>query len=397
MATPTHTDPGQVTSRIFTFAGEEEEPFRLQGGEALGPITLAYEVYGELNPARDNAVLLFHALSGSQHAAGYNPAVDGVGERWTEECHVGWWEGFIGPGKALDTRRLCVICANYLGGCYGSTGPASVSPHTGRPYGASFPRITFADIVDTQMRLLDHLGIHQLHAVIGASVGGMMCLDLATRYPDRVGIVVPMATGLSTTPLQRIHGFEQIFALEKDPHFAGGDYYEGPLPVDGLALARMIAHKTFVSLHAMEDRARVEVQDTAVEEGWYAISHPLESYMLYQGRKFARRFDANTYLRLLDAWQRFRLVGQEEGDSLVDLFSRCRHQRYLVFSIDSDVSFYPEEQEDLVRVLKEAGVATMRITVHSDKGHDAFLVEPELFTPHLVHTLNPLSGNQQLP
>lgn len=388
MGATTATGLGEVESRVFTFAGQGEEPFRLQSGQTLGPISLAYEVYGELNAARDNAILLFHALSGSQHAAGYNPAVDGVGERWTEECRVGWWEGFIGPGKALDTRRFCVLCANYLGGCYGSTGPVSISPQTGRPYGASFPRITFADIVDTQMRLLDHLGIHRLHAVTGASVGGMMCLDLATRHPDRVGIVIPIATGLSTTPLQRIHGLEQIFALERDPHFAGGDYYGRPPPVDGLALARMIAHKTFVSLHAMEDRARLEVQDTTVEEGWYAVSHPLESYMLYQGRKFARRFDANTYLRILDAWQHFSLCSPQEGDGLVELFSRCRHQRYLVFSIDSDVCYYPEEQEDLVRVLKAAGVASMRITVHSDKGHDAFLVEPELFTPHLVHTLD---------
>jgi len=379
------TDLDSVESSTFTFAGEGEEPFCLRSGESLAPVTLAYEVYGELSPARDNAVLLFHALSGSQHAAGYNAAVEGVGDRWTDECQVGWWEGFIGPGKALDTDRLCVICANYLGGCYGSTGPASISPATGQPYGSTFPHLTFADIVDSQVRLLDHLGIDRLHSTIGASVGGMMCLDLATRYPERVGIVVPIATGMSTTPLQRLHNLEQIYALERDPHFARGDYYRSQAPLDGLALARMIAHKTFVSLHALEDRARLEVQGPARVAGWYGISHSLESYMLHQGHKFARRFDANTYLRILDAWQGFALA---DGGEPEELFSRCGHQRYLVFSIDSDVCFYPDEQEDLARALKRAGVDSMRITVHSDKGHDAFLVEPQLFTPHLTHTLN---------
>ena len=215
-----------------------------------------------------------------------------------------------------------------------------------------------------------------------------MCLDLATRYPDRVRIVVPIATGLTTTPLQRLLNLEQIYALERDPRFARGDYYDGPGPVDGLALARMIAHKTFVSLHALEDRARLEVQDPATEEGWYGLSHALESYMLHQGRKFAQRFDANTYLRVLDAWQGFGVSGVPDGGDPAEAFAPCRHQRYLVFSIDSDVCFYPEEQEDLARVLKRAGVECMRITVHSDKGHDAFLVEPQLFTPHLTHTLN---------
>jgi homoserine O-acetyltransferase len=238
------------------------------------------------------------------------------------------------------------------------------------------------------MRLLDHLGVERLHAAIGASLGGMMCLSLATRYPDRVGIVIPIASSIEVTPLQRIHNFEQIYAIERDPNFRGGDYYDGPHPDYGLALARMISHKTFVSLHTMEDRARLEITQPEDTFSWYPIANPLESYMLHQGLKFVERFDANTYLRISEAWQHFSLAGEAGVHNLDELFSRCRDQRYLIFSIDSDVCFYPEEQEEMVRVLKQAGVRSMRITVHSEKGHDAFLIEPELFTPHLAHMLN---------
>ena len=376
---------GSTESLFYTFA--EEESFRLRSGDELGPITLAFEAYGELNAARDNAILLFHALSGSQHAAGHNPDVPGTNGRWTDECQLGWWDGFIGPGKAVDTRRFFVICVNYLGGCYGSTGPSSINAETGRPYGSSFPRITLSDIVDSQVRLLDELDIERLHAVIGASLGGMMCFSLATRYPDRVGIVVPIASSLDVTPLQLIHNFEQIYAIEQDPNFRGGDYYDCQPPNHGLALARMISHKTFVSLRMMEDRARVEVARAEENFPWYPISSPIESYMLHQGTKFVERFDANTYLRITDAWQRFDLVAEAGGEDLNALFLRCRNQRYLIFSIESDVCFYPEEQEEMAGVLKKAGVPSMRITVHSEKGHDSFLIEPELFTPHLVHTL----------
>jgi len=375
---------GPTESQFHTF----EEPLRLCSGDELGPITLAYETYGELSAERDNAILVFHALSGSQHAAGHNRCVPGTDGRWTSECQDGWWDGFIGPGKAVDTRRFFVVCINYLGGCYGSTGPSSIDAKTGRPYGSSFPRITLSDIVDSQVRLLDVLGIKRLHAVIGASLGGMMCLSLATRYPKRVGIVVPIASSLDVTPLQLIHNFEQICAIEQDPNFRGGDYYDGEAPDRGLALARMISHKTFVSLRMMEDRARMEVARAAEDFPWYPVSSPIESYMLHQGTKFVERFDTNSYLRITDAWQQFDLVAEAGGEDLNELFSLCQHQRYLIFSIDSDVCFYPDEQEEMVRVLKKGGMQSMRITVHSEKGHDSFLIEPELFTPHLAHILN---------
>ena len=376
---------GLIETRLHTFA--EDKPMLLGNGEVLGPITLAYETHGELNEKRDNAILLFHALSGSHHVAGFTESVPGVGERWTSECQVGWWDDFVGPDKAIDTRRFYVICANYLGGCYGSTGPSSLDPATGKPYGSSFPHVSVADVVDSQMQLLDHLKIEKLHAVIGASLGGMMCLSLATRYPQRVDVVVPIAASIEVKPLQRIHNFEQICAIEHDPHFCGGDYYEGPSPDRGLALARMISHKTYVSLYTMQDRARQEVLPTEGKFSWYPLANPLESYMLYQGHKFIERFDANSFLRIVDFWQRFDLVAESGAESMDELFARCREQNYLIFSIDSDVCFYPEWQEEMASVLKQVGVRNMRITVHSEKGHDSFLLEPELFTPHLAYIL----------
>lgn len=377
---------GKARTLFFEFHNPRR-PLRLRLGATLDRFTLAYEVYGRMNADRSNVILLFHAMTGSQHAAGYNPAVPGVDDRWTEEMHEGWWNGFIGPGCPLDTRKFCVVCANYLGGCYGSTGPASIRRDTGRRWGPSFPVLRMSDIVDSQMLLLDHLGVGQLHAVAGASIGGFLCLVLATRYPDRVRKVVPIGTGVETTVQQRILNFEQITAIEGDPNFRGGDFYDGRRPDLGLALARRIAHKTFVSPEALRERARDEVVSQKPPFGWYEMRHPVESYMLHQGEKFVRRFDANTYLRILDAWQWFDLVGEGGASDFAELFGRCRKQECLVFSIDSDVSFHPPEQAKLVQLLKRARVPVMWITVHSEKGHDSFLLEPRLFGPHLAQVL----------
>jgi len=373
----------------FLEIATRRKPLELLSGESIGPVRLAYETYGRLNAARSNAVLVFHALSGSQHAAGYNPSVPGAEDLWIEECHTGWWDGFIGPDGALDTNRFFVICANYLGGCYGSTGPRSPHPETGKPYGGSFPRITLSDIVESQLGLLDHLGIERLHAAIGASLGGILSVLLATRYPERVRNVIPIGAGLTVTPLQRIHNLEQIMAIEADPRFKGGHYDPDKPPARGLALARMIAHKTYVSLSAMEERARDEVVRRREPLRWYRLNSPLESYMLHQGLKFVKRFDANTYLRIIDAWQRFDLVREAVGTDLVSIFRRCREQRYLIFTIDSDVCFYPEEQAEMARVLKAAGVEATWVTVHSEKGHDSFLIEPHLYRPFLQAMLTP--------
>ncbi len=375
-----------VETKFFTFAKTPEDAFLLESGETFGPITLAYETYGELSPERDNAILVFHAFSGSQHAAGYNPCVPDAEKYWTEEYHQGWWDAFIGPGKALDTRQYFVICINYFGGCYGSTGPCSLNPQTGKPYGRQFPIITVSDVVDTQVRLLDHMGIKTLLAVIGGSLGGILAIDLAMRHPERTRCVIPIAAGPYCTTLQKLANFEQIFAIETDPNFNYGDYYDGPPPHIGLILARMIAHKYYVHLHVMEDRASKQIiQDDGVLRG-YRLRHQIESYMLYQGKKFVKRFDANTYLRILNIWQQFDLARKTDGN-LVDALRPCKHQRFLVFSVDSDVCFWPEEQAELCETLKELDINYLYITLHSDKGHDSFLLEPELYTPNIEFLL----------
>ena len=378
---------GEVKTKLFTF-GDRRHPFVFRTGEKLDQVTLAYETYGKLSPAADNAVLVFHALSGSQHAAGINRSVPEAGKLWTEELHHGWWDALIGPGKAIDTRKYFVVCANYIGGCYGSSGPVSINPKTKKPYGRAFPTVMLGDIVDSQVKLLDHLGIAKLHAVIGGSLGGMCAVNFAVRYPERVDLVIPIASGISTAILQRIYNYEQICAIEEDKFFNGGHYYGAKHPDRGLALARMISHKTFVSLEMMENRARKEVvRPEEDKDKWYWLAHPVESYLRGQGFKFVRRFDANTYLRIIDAWQRFDLLKDTRKKNFRSVFQPCRGQRYLVFSIDSDACFYPHQQDELCRALKSAGVPYQHITVHSEKGHDSFLLEPELYTPHMVYML----------
>ncbi len=378
---------GTVSTQIFRFARDPEQPFRFQDGSALTDLALAYETYGTLNKDRDNAILVFHALSGSAHAAGLNTDVPEAGGLWTNDCHVGWWDGFIGPGKAIDTNAFFVICANYIGGCYGSTDARAINPETGKPFGSAFPMITMNDIVDTQLLLLDHLGVETLHAAIGPSTGGLLTLNLATRYPQRVKHIIPMSSGMTVTTLQRILNFEQIFAIEEDPAFKGGDYYDGPPPRRGLSLARMIAHKTYISLHTLEQRARGEIIRREPELHVYTPTNTVESYMLHQGHKFVQRFDANAYLRIVNAWQRYDLLHDAQARSVKELFGRCKHQKALVFSIDTDVCFYPDEQVELVQRMKNAGMSCHHITAHSDKGHDAFLLEPALFAPQIEYLL----------
>lgn len=378
---------GEVVTQFLTY-GSKDDPFVTAGGESLASVTVAYETYGELNNDQSNAILLFHALSGSQHAAGINEAVEGTDGRWTEEMYGGWWDSFIGPGRALDTNKYFVICANYLGGCYGSTGPTSTDPATGELYGSRFPRVTVHDIVRSQLPLLEALGIDKLHATMGTSMGGMMALTLAFHYPTRVTNVIPIATGLRAHGLQQMHNLEQIIAITRDPGFQEGNYYGSAGPVHGLALARMISHKTFFYADMIEERARLDIVQPEVDIPWYRVSSVLESYMLYQGQKFVKRFDANSYLRIIDAWQQFDLFQDAKAAGIDPLFAQCQKQKYLVFTIDSDCCFYPEYQEEICAELKKAQVSHMRLTVHSEKGHDSFLLEPNLYTPHLAYALS---------
>lgn len=385
LSTPmTDLDRTPVETKFFDFP-DDVLPFKLQNGETLSGVTLAYQTYGELNADKSNVILLFHALTGSQNPAGINRSVPGV-DLWSEECQTGWWPGWMGQGEIIDTDRFFVLCVNYLGGCYGSTGPSSINPDTGRRYGGAFPEVTLSDIVDSQMVLLDELGIERVHTVIGPSVGGMMCVSMATRYPERIERVVPVASGLFTSPLQFIYNFEQTSAILNDPNFQQGDYYDGPRPDQGLSLARMIGHKTFVSLEAMESRARGEVTPGIGPAG-YQMRSPLESYMWHQGQKFLERFDANTYIRLMTAWQHFDLLEEAGATDMTDLLKHSRGHRYLLFSIDSDVCFYPEEQAAMLDALRHAGVAARRVVVSSEKGHDSFLLEPHLFADSMVDFL----------
>ena len=377
----------EQTKTQFYHFNNKESPFELKSGEHLSSFTLAYEVYGELSEKKDNAVLLFHALSASQHAAGINENVDDLTVEWDKECQIGWWDEFIGPGKALDTNKYFIICANYLGGCYGSTGPGSENPETGRPYGSDFPRVSITDIVKSQIELINDLGINQLHATVGSSLGGLMAISLAAQYPNKVKNIVALASGIKTSVLQRIHNLEQITAIESDKDFSEGNYYDGRHPEKGLALARMIGHKVFISLATLERRASKEIKKEE-DSSWYQIQSSIESYMLHQGQKFVKRFDANTYLRILDAWQSFDILKESGFDNFKDMFSRCTHQNYLIFTINSDVCFYPHQQEELRRALSKGGINPMHITVHSEKGHDSFLLEPELFAPHIDYALN---------
>lgn len=380
--------PATIRTQFFR-TGSPAAPVRLRDGASLPGVTLAYETWGELNAERSNAVLVFHALSGSHHAAGYNPALAEVGDFWQPELHEGWWDTLIGPGKAIDTRQFFVICANYLGGCYGSTGPSSVNPATHQPWGAAFPSVTAADQATIATMLLDELRIRQLNAVVGPSVGGLIALTFATLFPHRVRNVISIAAGYKTTVLNRLILFEQILAIENDPHFNGGDYYDDQPPLYGLALARMISHKTFLHLDAIENRARQDVIQPDDVFAWYRVRDQFQSYMLHQGKKFVLRFDANTYLRIIDLWSRYDATTEGNAESPTELFERSRHagQRWLVFSIDSDFCFYPEEQSELVKHLETAKVEVMHITVHSDKGHDSFLLEPNLYTPHIAWLL----------
>jgi homoserine O-acetyltransferase len=378
----------QQVETHFQVIATPATPFEFRSGKTLDHVTIAYETYGTLNRDKSNAILLFHAFSGSQHAAGHNPEVEG-NAFWTQECTSGWWELFIGPGKALDTEKYFIICANYLGGCYGSTGPSTINPETQKPYGSRFPRVAVSDIARSQTLLLDALGISQLLAVVGPSTGGLCAINFATSFPERVRVVIPIATGVRTTVLNRIILLEQILAIENDPKFQSGEYYETGAPETGLGLARMISHKTFVHLNAIERRASKDVVQPEDRFSWYRAHDHVESYMLHQGKKFTDRFDANTYLRICEMWSRHDPVSEGDAADPVDLLSRSREagHQYLVFSIDEDYCFYPEEQAALVRQLKAAKVSHLYLTVHSDKGHDSFLLEPDLYTPHIQAVL----------
>lgn len=352
---------GLVETRSFTFA-EPPDEMELECGRRLGPITLAYETYGELSRERDNAVLILQALSGDAHAAGWHS---------TDDKKPGWWDIYIGPGKAIDTTRYFVVCSNVIGGCKGSTGPSSVNPATGKPYGLDFPMVTISDMVRTQRRLADHLGIRRWLSMTGGSLGGFGVLEWAVRYPERVASAIPVATS-ARLGAQAI-AFDEVGrqAIMADPNWGGGDYYDGPAPTVGLAIARMIGHITYLSDAEMHAKFGRRLQDQDRLEYDFKTEFQVESYLKYQGSAFVRRFDANSYLYLSKAMDYFDLA--DGRGSLVEAFEKVRAE-FLVISISSDWLFPTAESKRIVRALKANGVATTFLELDSPYGHDAFFL-----------------------
>ncbi len=362
---PHRKDPGSVgvvKKRFFTFA-EPPHEMHLDNGGKLGPIALAYETYGKLNRDKSNAVLILHALSGDSHAAG----------RYEEgEPKAGWWDNTIGPGKAFDTDRYFVICSNVIGGCQGSTGPSSINPATGKEYGLSFPLITVGDMVRAQVHLVDHLGIPKLLAVAGGSMGGMQALQWAVAYPDRVAASIPIATTAKHSPQQI--AFNQVgrAAIMADPNFQGGDYYGKAVPKDGLALARMVGHITYLSDDSMQEKFGRKLRGKKAYGYNFSVDFEVESYLKYKGDSFVNRFDANSYLYITKAIDYFDLTLQP--GTLVKAFENVT-AKFLVVSYKSDWLYPPYQSREIVRALMVRGVDVTYCEIDSRYGHDAFLLD----------------------
>jgi homoserine O-acetyltransferase len=355
---------GLVRTQSFTFAAPPDE-LELECGQKLGPVTLAYETYGRLNEARDNAVLILHALSGDAHVAGWHSP---------DDRKPGWWDICVGPGKAFDTRRYFVIGSNIIGGCKGSTGPSSADPATGRPWGLRFPVVTIGDMVEAERRLLDHLGIRRLLSMAGGSMGGFQVLEWVVRYPDRVASAIAIATAARLSA-QGI-AFNEVGrqAIMADPNWRGGDYYGRAAPRAGLAIARMIGHITYLSDEQMHAKFGRRLQDRDAFGYDFKTEFQVESYLKYQGDSFVRRFDANSYLYITKAMDYFDLPARY--GSPAQALGRVRAEM-LVLSFTSDWLFPTYQSKEIVRALKASGVPTTFLEVPSAYGHDAFLLPNE--------------------
>jgi homoserine O-acetyltransferase/O-succinyltransferase len=336
------------------------QPVALDAGRELRGVRIAYETYGELNDACDNVVLVCHALSGDAHAAGVTPGALSAGE--VDAKALGWWDSMIGPGRGFDTDRWHVVCTNLLGGCRGTTGPASIDPDTGKPYGSTFPPLTVADLVRTQQVFLAELGIDSLLCVTGASLGGMQALQFAVDYPELVRSVVAIASTahLDTQGVALNHVART--AITSDPDWQGGDYYgTGREPRTGLAIARQIGHITYLSKHSL----RAKFPDDRFD---------VESYLAYQGERFVGRFDANTYLLFSKALTRFDLPPERLAEA---------RARFLLLSFTSDWIYPPSDSDELADALRAAGRDVEHVTLETTYGHDSFLLEDELQAPYV--------------
>jgi homoserine O-acetyltransferase len=344
-------------------------PLHMDAGIAFSPFNIAYQTYGELNERRSNAVLVCHALTGDQHVANTHPLTG----------KAGWWETMVGPGKPVDTNRYFVICSNVIGGCLGTTGPASTNPATGKPYGLEMPMVTIRDMVQAQAYLIDHLGIEQLFCVIGGSMGGMQVLQWAASFPERVFSAIPIAAAARHSS-QNI-AFHEVGrqAIMADPDWAHGRYFEtGRRPTKGLGVARMAAHITYLSDEALHRKFGRKFQNKTAPTFSFDADFQIESYLRHQGSTFVERFDANSYLYLTRAMDYFDLAADYDG-ILAKAFQGSK-TRFCIVSFTSDWLFPTTASRAIVHALNASGASVSFVEIETDKGHDAFLLDlPELF------------------
>jgi len=357
---------GIVEKKFYTFAAPPDE-LVLESGARLSPITVAYETMGALNDDKSNVVLIAHALSGDSHVAGYYSEND---------PKPGWWDIMVGPGKGIDTDKYFVICTNVLGGCMGTTGPCSLNPATARPYGLDFPVVTIGDMVKVQKALLDHLGIIKLLAVIGGSIGGMQVIEWAISYPEMVASAIMLATTTRHSALAIAFNEIGRQAIMSDPNFNKGDYYNGPKPDLGLALARMVGHVTYLSDDAMRSKFGRRLQDRESLSFDFDANFQVESYLRYQGSKFVQRFDANSFLYITKAADYFDVRRQHGNDSEVEAFAGVK-AKVLVISFTSDWLYPTYQSRGMVKAMKKNGLDVSFCEIEAKCGHDAFLLPNE--------------------
>ena len=334
------------------------DSFELDCGRTLESVEVAYETYGELNAVKSNAILVLHAFSGDAHAAGISE----------ETGKPGWWESMIGPGKAFDTNHYFVISSNVLGGCSGTTGPASTDPRTGRPYGPKFPQVSIRDIVRLQKKLTESIGIEKLLSVAGGSMGGMQALEWAVCYPEYVASAMPIATTHRHSAQQIAFNEVGRQAIMADPDFNHGEYYGSKHPERGLAVARMVGHITYMSDDSMHEKFGRRRRISADEDSMFEV----ESYLRYRGEQFVTRFDANSYIVITRAMDTFDLA--DGGGTLGSCFDGCK-TRFLVLSFTSDWLYPSYQSQEIVRALRSRNLDVAYVELESNYGHDAFLIE----------------------
>lgn len=384
---PTAGSVGTVETRFLDLP----DPLPLDGGRVLHPVRIAYETYGTLAPARDNVILVCHALSGDAHAAGVTttPAAAGTRDGFLADERdagsgqaLGWWDGMIGPGKAFDTDRFFVVSTNLLGGCRGTTGPSSIDPATGQPYGSGFPVITVADMVRAQRAFLEQIGITRLAAVAGGSLGGMQALEWGVSYGDQVDAIIPIASTHALHPQGVAWNAIARNAIVADPDWQGGHYYgTGRAPTAGMGVARMVGHITYLSASALEAKFGRRLQQS--DDVRYRLNDAefeVESYLRYQASRFVKRFDANTYLYMSRALSYFDLARQYGGGDLTRAV-RSVSARTLLIAFSSDWLYPPSGSRELAEALHAAGKQVDFRVIDAMYGHDCFLLEEARQTP----------------